>query len=67
MLLEFGHTRAARYPMWQVWLESEIVIDRHNSRMVTEAVLIQGAVSSLFEKESAKHFKELLESMTDGQ
>lgn len=66
LLLEHGHRWAAKYPLWQLWMEAEIIRDRVNGVMVSQAILIQGAVSSLLSKEGAKGFKELVESLNDG-
>lgn len=47
-------------------MEAEIVSDRLNRAMVTEAILTQSAVSALLGKEGQKAFKELVELLTDG-
>lgn len=66
LLLEHGHVHAAVYPLWRLWMEAEIVRDRVNGLLVSEAVLIQHAVGSLLSKEAAKSFKELVESLNNG-
>lgn len=65
-MLEHGHVHAALFPLWRLWVEAEIVRDRVNGLLVSEAILIQHAVGSLLSKEAAKSFKELVENLNDG-
>jgi hypothetical protein len=41
-----GHSEAHDYPIWLVWEESDLVVERTNSLMATEAVLFQTAAST---------------------
>lgn len=66
MLLERGHSQAARYPLWRLWMEAEIVKDRIHGLLVSEAILFQHAAASIMSKEGAKAFKELVETLTNG-
>lgn len=66
LLLGNGHPACRRYPLWQVALEVEIVRDRINALIATEAVVLQAAVSSILSKDAAKAFTKLVEAMRDG-
>lgn len=66
LLLGNGHSGAARYPLWKLAMEAEIVRDRLNSLAVTQAILTQGAIGSVLSKEGAKAFKELVEQLNGG-
>jgi hypothetical protein len=67
-LLSQGHVAAARYPLWQVWQEAEIVADREGLRLANTAVALQAASSSVWAgKEGQAAFRDFVESLTHGQ
>lgn len=63
-----GHPDAPFYPVHRVWEESKLVVSRKNHESVTQALLLQLAVSSAVtgEKSAVSAFKELIEDLTDG-
>lgn len=65
--MSVGHPDAHSYPLATLWAEVEIARDRQNAEYATQAVLLQNAVSSLLDKESAKHFKQVIERLNDGK
>lgn len=66
MLLANGHPDAAFYPVHRVWEEVTLAVERDNQRMATETLLIQMAVSSLFDKGAGKEFNKIISRLTDG-
>jgi hypothetical protein len=56
MLLDHGHPEARYYPLGMLYDESNLVRERANGRIVTEAQLLQMAVASILSKESRKEF-----------
>lgn len=63
-MLGNGHPEAAEYVIGRVWDEAELVVERLNSQMVTEAILVQSAVASLLTKEGGKEFTKLTKRLT---
>lgn len=63
LLLSEGHP-ANTYTIGRVWDECQLVVDRINNRMVTEAVLLQSAVASLLTKEGGKQFSKLTKKLS---
>lgn len=63
LLVANGHPHAPHYPVHRVVEEVALVTERINSILVTEALLTQMAVSSLFSKEAGKAFKEIVEGL----
>jgi hypothetical protein len=49
-----------------LWDEARIVQERHNGFAVTQAVLTQLAVASLFSKEAGQQFAKLTKRLSDG-
>jgi hypothetical protein len=45
--------------------EAALVIDQLNSRMVSEALLLQGAAASVLSKEGGEHFMNLVRSLNE--
>ncbi len=66
LLLDAGHIQANQYPVHWVWEEAEIVMDRQNRTMASEAVLLQAAVSSVLSKPAAKEFGRLIKRLNEG-
>lgn len=66
LLLSQGQPSARRYPLWMLWDEARIVQERHNGFAVTQAVLTQLAVASLFSKEAGQQFAKLTKRLSDG-
>lgn len=51
------------YTIGQVWDEAEIVVDRVNGEMVTQAVLFQSAVASILSEKAGKEFSKLIKQL----
>lgn len=49
-----------------MWEESDLVTSRLNQVMATETLLLQMAVSSLFNKEAGRDFQKIIKRLTDG-
>lgn len=47
-------------------MEAEIVRDRLNGLIMTDAVMIQAAIASVLSKDAAKEFSKLVETLGDG-
>ena len=65
-LLSQGHVEAHQYPLASLWTEVEIARKRINRDFATQTLLFQNAVGALFDKDAAKHFKTIIEGLTDG-
>jgi hypothetical protein len=65
-LLAEGHKEAHHYPIGMLSNESLIAQERINAQSVTEAILVQAAVSSLLDKKGQKAFKEIVKKLTNG-
>lgn len=63
MLLEHGHAGAAEYPICVLWAEVQLVTDRVNGAVATQALLTQSAIASMFSVQSAKSFTDLIERL----
>lgn len=74
LLLANGHPHAAEYSIATVWYESDLVTDRINNQMATEAVLTYSALTAVanaaFSKKGAakgtKEFEKLLTKVRNG-
>lgn len=64
MLLDHGHPLAWHYPIGRVWDEASLIVERLNGMALTQAILIQKAVSSLLSKEGAKDFTDTIKRLT---
>lgn len=58
LLLEAGHPDAIHYPLGRLNDESNLVIERANNRIITEAQLAQLAVASILSAKARKAFTE---------
>lgn len=47
-------------------MERDIVIERLNYRLATEAITTQSAVGALLSKDGAKEFRKLMDKLTNG-
>lgn len=56
LLLASGHTEAIHYTLGQLYDEANLVIERENNRITTEATLVQLAVGSLISDKARKAF-----------
>lgn len=63
LLYSHGHPNAHNYPLGYVWDESEIVTERMNNMVATEAVLTQLAISSVLSKKAHKEFDKALKKL----
>lgn len=66
LLLDHGHPEARRYPIGIVWDEAELVVERLNGRIATEAVLTQMAVSSVLSEKAGKQFNKMVKKLSGG-
>lgn len=56
LLLASGHADAIHYSLGQLYDETNLVIERENNRILTEANLLQLAVGSLLSDKARKAF-----------
>lgn len=63
LLRAHGHVDAAHYPLGMLGDEVRLVVKRVNGAMASEAVLLQLAVSSMFDKKAAKLFQKTLKRL----
>lgn len=68
MLISEGHTHANHYPLSKLWIEAEIARERINSKIATEASLIQSAIVAVLslDGKGVKNFNDQLQRLTDG-
>lgn len=66
LLLDHGHPQASEYPVGMLWDEADLVVERVNSRLSTEAVLIQLAAASVMSKDALKQFNKIVKRLSDG-
>lgn len=45
-LLEHGHPAAEEYPIWLIWFQNQLIVERVNSLIATEAVVFQAALTT---------------------
>lgn len=64
LLLANGHPNAGLYTIGRIYDESELVVERLNSRAATDAILLQSAVASVISKDAGKHFDSLINGLT---
>lgn len=62
MLLAHGHVDAYRYPLPVLWRETKIVRRRVNRDHVTQALLTQTAIASVF---GGKEFQKLIKTLSE--
>lgn len=63
LLLEHGHTEAQAYPIGMVFDEANFVLERTNSRIITDAQLKQLAATSVLSKGSRSKFGKMIKSL----
>jgi hypothetical protein len=56
LLLAYGHHDARAYPIGLIFDEAEIVVDRLNRDMASEAMLTMMAISANFSKPASREF-----------
>ena len=64
LLLDHGHPDAGRYPIGMVWDEAELVVERENRRIATEATFTNLAVSAVISAKSGKQFEKQIKKLT---
>lgn len=64
LLVAEGQPDAARYPVCILWTEATIARQRINSHHVTQALLVQGAIMSVWG--GAKEFGKMIKGLSDG-
>lgn len=63
LLLSNGHPEAMSYPLGMVYDESNLIIERQNSKIATEVLLLQQAVNALLSKGGRKQFTKTLKTL----
>lgn len=63
LLVDHGHPQAMYYPLGMLMDEAAMVQERENSRIVTEAKLLQFAVAGMLAKESRKLFDNMIKDL----
>jgi len=68
LLISEGQIHANHYPLSKLWIEAEIVRERINSKIATEASLIQSAIVAVLslDGKGVKNFNDQLKRLTDG-
>lgn len=68
MLMSEGHPHANQYPLSKLWIESELVRERVNGRISTDATMMQAVIVAVLSPngEGAKHLQKLLKGLNDG-
>lgn len=66
LLLTHGHLQARHYPLWMVWEEAEIVVERINQQEASRTTLLHAAGAAVMSKKGAQALKKLLKELTDG-
>lgn len=61
-----GHSNVGLYSIGRINEEAEIVSNRENQRIATEASLLQLAVASILSKDAGKLFKEQVTKLIEG-
>jgi hypothetical protein len=59
-----GHTAPYEYPLWRVWQETQIVVDRINATLATEASLTNLAMAATQNKRAASIFNRQIKKLT---
>jgi len=65
LLLDHGHPLARLYPLGMMMDEASIVIRRINNGQVTQATLLQGAVSGVLSKKANKEFQKQISRLLE--
>lgn len=65
LLLDHGHPQARRYPLGTVMDEVSLVVHRVNNGHVTQATLLQGAVSGVLSKKANKEFQKQIAKLLE--
>lgn len=63
LLLANGHPEAWRYPLGMVMDETNLVHERENNRLTTEAILLQLAAGSIVSTKAGKEFTKMLKGL----
>lgn len=64
LLLAHGHSQPHRYPIGVLWEEVQIVRQRLNGQMATEALLTMMAVSSVISEKAGVEFNKVLNRLS---
>lgn len=64
LLLANGHVDARFYPIYRLWEEANIVIERINAQMGSEATLINLAIGAAIDKKASKEFQKTIKRLT---
>ena len=65
LLLANGHPQAMHYPLGYLIDEATIVVRRINNGYVTQATLLQGAVSGVLSKKANKEFQKQINRLLE--
>lgn len=58
-----GHPDAIHYPLGRLFDESNLVTERENNRIVTQAQLAQQGVAGILSKQSRKAFTDMVKTL----
>lgn len=69
MLLAEGHPHARAYPLSALWIEAELVRERINGRIVTEATLQHAVIVAILSPggNGTKSLDKMMRNITDGR
>jgi hypothetical protein len=63
LLLANGHGDARFYPIYRLWEEANIIIERLNAQLGSEATLIQLAIGAAIDKKAGKQFQKTIKRL----
>lgn len=67
LLLSSGHPHAKRYPLSTLWYEAQLVRERVNGLVATEAVMMDAVITSVLSpKNGRQHLDKLLRKLNSG-
>lgn len=69
-LLAAGHAEVNDYPVWMIWYQNQLVVERQNALITTNAIVLQAAMHTAAmnskdgARQAAERFKELIEGLS---
>lgn len=62
-MIASGHSDAIHYPLGQLYDESNLVVERENNRIITEAQLAQMGIAAILSAKSRAAFTKQIKSL----
>lgn len=65
-----GHSNADDYPIWFLWYQNQLVVERQNALIATQAIVFQAALGTTAMttdggRKAIAHFQKLIKGLTD--